>query len=169
MRTELQEYLFRKYPIIFEYHTLSIRESCMARGIETGDGWFNLLDRLCNSITNHIKDQHLMVKWAEDNNAKNQAINLVHPPLRMEFVRFNQVKEKMGSLTIYYEGGDDAIRGMIKFAKDMSRYICEDCGIFDNTVGVTTKNRIRSICETCISENIDWKTEENGWTILTKI
>lgn len=54
MRAELDKYLVVKYPKIFEYRYASIQESCMAFGFEHEDGWFWLLDQLCDSIQSYI-------------------------------------------------------------------------------------------------------------------
>ena len=39
-----------------------------------------------------------------------------------------QVKEKFGTLRIYYSGGDDYIRGLVSMAQAMSGSTCEVCG-----------------------------------------
>ena len=78
MKTELQNKLFDKYPKIFVQKDLEI---------DTGDGWYNILDTLCGQIQN---------------------LNLLE--------RFNveatQVKEKFGGLRFYYNGGDEFIEGL---------------------------------------------------------
>jgi hypothetical protein len=39
-----------------------------------------------------------------------------------------QVKEKFGSLSFYYTGGDNTIDGMVRMAESMSEVSCEECG-----------------------------------------
>lgn len=39
-----------------------------------------------------------------------------------------QVKEKFGTLSFYYTGGDDVISGMVRMAESMSSVMCETCG-----------------------------------------
>lgn len=50
MKKELQLILFDKYPEIFKQAKLTQFESCMGRGIECGDGWYEILDVLCGLI-----------------------------------------------------------------------------------------------------------------------
>ena len=47
MKQELEDKLIKKYPEIFKDCYKSARESCMAWGLEVGDGWYDLIDRLC--------------------------------------------------------------------------------------------------------------------------
>mgnify|MGYP003654101525 FL=1 len=94
MKTELQNKLFDKYPKIFVQKDLEI---------DTGDGWYNILDTLCGQIQN---------------------LNLLE--------RFNveatQVKEKFGGLRFYYNGGDEFIEGLTSMAEAISNRTCEECG-----------------------------------------
>lgn len=39
-----------------------------------------------------------------------------------------QVKEKLGTLRFYYDGGDDIVDGMVRMAESMSSVMCEVCG-----------------------------------------
>jgi len=50
MRKELDDLLCRRYPEMFAARSLPDSESCMGRGFECGDGWFELIDRLCGTI-----------------------------------------------------------------------------------------------------------------------
>ena len=109
MREELDRALCEKYPLIFVNRGADMKESCMYWGFECGDGWYDLLDKLCENIQGYI-----------DNNSteKNPIPQLVA----------EQVKEKFGTLRFYTSGGDRLIDGMIWFAESMSGSICEECG-----------------------------------------
>jgi hypothetical protein len=91
-----------------------MQESCMYWGFECRDGWFDLIDQLCDSIQRYI-DQN--------------------PRLNVPQVVVEQVKEKFGTLRFYVSGGDDLTRGMIWFAESMSGRICETCGKFGKRRG----------------------------------
>lgn len=104
MRAELDQLLSQRYPLIFTNRHCSIDDSCMARGFECGDGWFDILDALCE------RAQFL----------------IDHNPIPQMVAR--QVKEKMGTLRFYISGGNDEIRGMISMAEAMSSRVCELCG-----------------------------------------
>ena len=139
MESELQNKLFEKYPKIFKQKDLPMQQTSICWGIECGDGWYWLLDQLCNSIQRYI-----------DGNKKPQ----------LEAV---QVKEKFGSLRFYSHGGDDIIFGMLWLAEGMSGDICERCG---STEEITqTKGWISTLCSKCLedqdhAEEGDTKTDD---------
>jgi hypothetical protein len=54
MNKKLQDKLFKKYPKIFQDKDKPATQTCMCWGIDTGDGWFDLLDTLCFLIQNHV-------------------------------------------------------------------------------------------------------------------
>ena len=109
MRYELDNILCERYPEIMINRNKDVKETCMCWGFECSDGWFTILDILMSDIQRHI-------------NWQNKKENKVTQ------VTFDQVKEKFGTLSIYYSGGDDTIRGMIKMAEVFSSVICEQCG-----------------------------------------
>ena len=57
MREELDRKLVEKYPKIFAQRGKSMRETAMCWGFECGDGWYNIIDKLCANIQSHI-DNH---------------------------------------------------------------------------------------------------------------
>ena len=111
MKAELQEKLYADYPEIFKQKDLDMMQTAMCWGIECGDGWYTLIDELCENIKNHV-DNFNRNKSEED---------------RM-VCQATQVKEKFGGLCFYIYGGDEYIDGMISFAESMSYHICSECG-----------------------------------------
>lgn len=109
MRQELDALLCSRYPEILVNRYLPASETCMYWGFDCGDGWFNILDRLLYSI------QHYTTR-------KNRRGQFVVP------VTLDQVKEKLGTLSFYYTGGDEVIAGMVMLAGSMSSVTCEHCG-----------------------------------------
>ena len=109
MKQELDEYLCKVYPKLFVNRDKSMTETCMCWGFECGDGWFNILNQLCQNIQHYID-------WK---NSKEEIVKQV---------TVDQVKEKFGTLRFYYTGGDDYIRGMVTMAESMSGVTCEECG-----------------------------------------
>jgi len=107
MKQELQDKLFEKYPKIFRQKNLTPNETLMCFGIETGDGWFSLLDCLCQSI---------QLDLDQPRSEETRQVEAV------------QVKEKFGGLRFYYTGGHDRIRGMVDLAESLSYKICDVCG-----------------------------------------
>lgn len=158
MREELDKELCERYPLIFAQRNGSIQETCMAWGFACGDGWFNILDRACALIRNHINWRRQQIESAQKFNselAKAKADDFENWPdawLReprevpepVEQVVALQVKEKFGGLRFYYSGGDDYIRGVVSMAEEMSYRTCEECG----APGTTDKGGwIRTLCE----------------------
>ena len=114
---EMQEYFPKVYPKMF---------GGRYGGIACGAGWFHILDKLCANIQHHLN-------WKN----KNEEV--------VKQVTIAQVKEKFGSLRFYYEGGDDAIYGMVRVAESMSGVTCEECG----NIGETRSGGwIRTLCDT---------------------
>lgn len=104
MNNELDALLCERYPLIFAERHLSIIESCMAWGFSCGDGWFTLIDTLCERL-----------QFWTDHNAAPQVV-------------ITQVKEKWGVLSVHANPADHYQRGMIVMAEAMSGHICEQCG-----------------------------------------
>ena len=109
MKQELDDYLCKVYPKLFADRNKPMTETCMCWGFECGDGWFNIINQLCQNIQHHID-------W------KNKSEEVVPQ------VVVDQVKEKFGSLRFYYHGGDDYISGLVSMAESMSGVTCEVCG-----------------------------------------
>ncbi len=94
--------------------------------MSVGDGWYWLIDQLCECIQSYI-----------DANKKDQ-------------IEATQVKEKFGTLSFYYHGGDEMISGMVWLAENMSGSICETCGSTENIT--QTKGWIKTICKKCLEK-----------------
>lgn len=115
MKKELQDALYAKYPKIFAQKDLSMRETCMCWGIDTGDGWYDLLDNLCGQL-----------QGMTDNNPE----NVEFPQLQA-----TQVKEKYGTLRFYTNGSSAWQDGVISFAEYLSGTVCDVCGDKGEIVG----------------------------------
>lgn len=140
MKPELEKKLFEKYPLIFQGKDLPITQNLMAFGFECGDGWYFILDKLCESIQSHI-----------DNPPYTKGEKIVIPQ-----VIATQVKEKFGGLRFYYDGGDDEIDGMVSLAETVAWDTCEICGSHEN-MG-TTSGWIKRICINCKKDE-SWKQD----------
>ncbi len=126
MSPEKDKYLVERYPKIFRDRNGDMRTTAMCWGLDCHDGWFNIIEQLCDSIQNYID---------------------LNPHLNITQVVATQVKEKFGGLCFYYIGGDDVIRGMVRLAENMSYNTCEFCGSIEN-IGYT-KGWIYTICKEC--------------------
>jgi hypothetical protein len=134
MDQELQNQLFEKYPEIFSNRLKSPTESCMSMGIECGNGWYDLINSICQiveSLNKNIKDRNRLIA------GNNETI--------IDF-KFDQIKEKFGGLRAYYSGGNDYIRGLVTMAETMSYKICEVCG---NKGKPNKSGWISTLCDDC--------------------
>lgn len=99
MNKEFDEQLCQKYPGLYRDRHGDMKSTLMCWGFECGDGWFALIDVISELLTKH-----------------NPTICAV------------QVKEKLGGLRFYHNGGDDYTMGVQITAETLSKYICEICG-----------------------------------------
>ena len=107
MKQENEEYLCTVFPKILVNR--SNENEPLFYGIECSDGWFNIINQLCQNIQSHII-------WR---NTKEEVV---------QQVVVTQIKEKFGSLRFYYNGGDEYIAGLVSMAESMSGVTCEVCG-----------------------------------------
>lgn len=105
MKQDLQEKLIKKYPELFVGTSKSITESMMAFGLECGDGWYDLIDEMCQKIEDYVAEHHPE-----------------HP------VEFFQIKEKYGELRVYVGSASEGVFDIIEEAESKSTSICEQCG-----------------------------------------
>ena len=108
MKQELQDQLFEKYPDIFAQRHLPMTQSCMCWGIDTGDGWYQIIDDLCAKIKAHVDE-----------------VKLKYPKYKMEA---SQVKEKFGTLRFYTDYSHPAVEEFIREAVALSAKTCDVCG-----------------------------------------
>lgn len=111
MNAELENKLYKDHPLIFADKDKSMSESLMIFGCECGDGWYNIIEALCQSIDN----------WYENECRNNKG----NPPAPVVAA---QIKEKFGSLKFYTTGHCDEVQGMITMAENLSAMTCEQCG-----------------------------------------
>jgi hypothetical protein len=98
--------LINRYPqsleIFHDVEQLNINFTC-------GEGWSNLLEKTLFNINE--EEQYIKEYYKE------------YKPLKIV-----QIKEKFGCLRIYFKGGNDFMKGIIRLAESLSSDICEKCG-----------------------------------------
>lgn len=149
MTKELEDKLYADFPDMFADRLLPESQTCMCQGCTCGDGWYHIIRFLC-------KDLEVMKKM-------------------YDFVfRFAQVKEKFGTLRLYYriEFGPtwiekasseeqfvrEKIHDRVSMVEHISGIVCEECGI----TGAVRRGGswIRTLCDTC-EQKRRTKHEEN--------
>jgi len=156
MNQKLADKLYKKYPKIFAQRHLDCSLTAMCWGFQCDDGWYDLIDSLCDWISWHVENS----------------------PHRYPDIQFSTVKEKFGGLRIYFDsiemteeewkretGGEliggykqylkccksgfNEIRGVVSFTESQSYKICEHCG----APGKKRKGYwIHTYCDKCESE-----------------
>ena len=116
MTEELELKLVEKYPLILKDYRGNCQQTCLAFGMECGDGWYDLLDKLLNKLDYICKASGVQVTA-------------------------DQIKEKYGTLRFYYSTiintdlnenddnvVDDIISNIVSAAERKSETACEVCG-----------------------------------------
>ena len=121
MTRDKEKILYEKYPDLFRDKDKPPQETCMCWGCACGNGWFDILDKLCEKISKLDKDEDF---------------------------RFLQIKEKFGGLRVYVINGNEKIFGLISDAEDESLETCEHCGTKEN-VDQRNNGWIYTLCNNC--------------------
>jgi hypothetical protein len=108
MTPKLEHQLIKKYPKLFRDTTKSPKETLMCFGCEHGDGWFDILDKLCGYIT-HLQESRTY--FLATKNGK--SIEFHCPD-----VIFTQIKEKYGTLRVYWRFQIDDFKELSAQSKD---------------------------------------------------
>ena len=113
MNTELENQLTQKYPKLFKNKSLPPTQTLICFGCECGDGWYKILDHLFGYLTDlmerklvvdylkEYKDQH---RGKEDFYTKYCSYKFLPPQIILD-----QVKEKYGTLRVYYQTDLDEV------------------------------------------------------------
>lgn len=123
MRDELEKKLIEKYPEIFADVDKPQTESLMCFGCCCGDGWYDLIDALCQALqdtTTEMKEPQI--------------------------VAF-QIKEKFGTLRFYCSPTTRTQASIINFAQVISGKTCEFCSMGD--AKIREGRYIRTLCDKC--------------------
>lgn len=144
MSPEKSSILQKKYSKIFKASEFQ-QEPFDLWGFECGDGWYDLIDSLCNKIQKHVDRRTSSIQDVTE--------------LENVQVVAQQVKEKFGGLRFYVSGGDDITDALISFAETMSFKICETCGNSATQKNVGTW--IHTSCDPCFEKRA-WRQNEKG-------
>ncbi|UJB64643.1 hypothetical protein YS110_07730 [Acidovorax sp. YS12] len=104
MTPELDTLLCQRHPQLFRHRDADPQTHPMGWGLRCGDGWFDLIDTLCERLQQET----------EHGDAP-QAVTM-------------QVKQKWGRLRFAVEPATERQQAMIDLAEALSARLCEQCG-----------------------------------------
>ncbi len=162
MKDELQKALYDKYSDLFANHNKSPQESCMHWGITCGDGWYAIIDHLCEELTDlqekydiriifdQIKEKfgclrvyyhiELGLRWSQSDD-----VSLLDGKAEIELVRSGWIHS--GKTMPAYEGVCGLITECISKADDFSSFTCEFCGM--TGAKACGYGWIHTLCDVC--------------------
>lgn len=144
MSPEKTKQLYQKYPKIFAQKDWPMTHTAMCWNFECSDGWYDLLDVLCDGIQHHIDMENMSIKFKKDRG------DLPSDAPNFPQIEATQVKEKFGGLRFYTNYEDDYVRGLISMAESMSYKTCEACGSPGKS---NDEGWISTLCEPCREED----------------
>lgn len=68
MDQKLDETLCATYPKLFVNRHAPMQETCMCWGFDVGNGWYNIIDKLCQNIQHHIDWRERQIESAVKHN-----------------------------------------------------------------------------------------------------
>jgi hypothetical protein len=93
MKKELDEALVAKYPKIFKYRHAPMTHTAMCWGFDCGDGWYNIIDVLCENIQHHVDQRRReRARVLKFNRALKRALAGDTYPLQMYFTFSNKTE-----------------------------------------------------------------------------
>ena len=136
MNKENTEKLYEKYPTIFMHKDLPVTQSLMCFGFDFDDGWFKLMDELCEKL------------------------ELIEKTTGIKVVA-QQCKEKFAGLRVYVhmefptdtksvEIWQDIIYGILNGAENKSFQTCEKCGEYGRVR--VSRGWHKTLCDTHAKE-----------------
>ncbi len=135
MIEENEQKLMKDHPEIFRSMYDSNTRLPIMFGIECKDGWYSIIDSLCNTI------------------------ELICRQKDCEIPEAHQVKEKWGSLRFYVGDVDDSafekIDGAINMSEEQSLHTCEMCGSTSDDVELRKDGWWRVRCDDCYQTSME--------------
>lgn len=162
MNIELENKLIIKYPTLFKNRTKSPRESLMCFGCEHGDGWYSILDNLCGYINNVAESRSFVLKLKDEFKTKE---NHGYYSLSCPNVIFDQIKEKYGTLRVYWHFDEieryEELKTQLENPDSLDGYIGKYSDIVENAIEFS--EYLSSI--TCEKTGKPGKLYNNGWCV----
>lgn len=107
-----EKLLLERFPLCFADRNRSMQETAMCWGLECGEGWRGIIYDACS------KAEPLITKWLKENPEENKQWT----------PRLSQVKEKYGTLRMYWSSYPPGLDKIEAEAETKSETTCETCG-----------------------------------------
>jgi len=138
MSPDKQQLLYTRHPAIFRDKDLPKEVSCLYWGIECGDGWFGILDALCEAVTKPYSCTESTQETGE------RALFSYEFPQ----VVASQVKEKFGGLRFYYDlVPDEAFKELAAKYPNTAERILHQCRAYVDGAIRMAETQCERTCE----------------------
>lgn len=107
--------------------------------IECGDGWLPIIDALCAGVEEAVERHNDDLMYDQKNGRRRKEQPMKYPLAR-------QIKEKFGTLRVYFSEGSDITQAAVAVAVAMSAHTCENCGARGRT---HFDGWTRTLCDPC--------------------
>lgn len=124
-KKDFEAKLVKEFPNLYADMYGSPSQTCMAWGIDTGPGWYDLIYQLSQNL------ERMILALPEEGRKEYKAA---------------QVKEKFGTLRFYMSAYTKEIGNTIDEAEHASAHICEECGQGGE---VRPGGWIKVLCDVC--------------------
>lgn len=169
MNKELEQKLVQKYSNLLKEYGGDCRHTCMAWGFDHADGWYKILDHLL-SYLNSLMTTDLVINYKKDyrdqhKNDKDYYEKHYSYHMKSPQITISQVKEKYGTLTVYYhtEFDDlDILPEEIKNIIDLEDYDKKIKKFYDKVDFAINYAEYQSSI-TCEETGKDGKLYTKGW------
>lgn len=160
MSPYLDKTLCEKYSELFRDRNGDPAKTAMCWGFECGDGWYSLIDSICEHLmadVNRLEDRIKAEFYKEEdkNKFREQLIEA-----RKNIPVVVQIKEKFGGLRFYVDGATKEQFDYIQFAENFSYRICEDCGTTHDVMTYRC-GWMKTLCEQHAAERYGKDVAEN--------
>ena len=187
MNKELQDKLYKKYPKIFGQKDLPMTQTAMCWGISCGDGWYNIIDTLCEQLQNVVDKPHEEIAMYEDwikqelqNNSPRKETNGGYIPSSEEKIagyqehieklkkkvipqlEAVQVKEKYGSLRFYLQGypvQPEVAAKVTAYINFAESLSCVTCESCGSPGKNQGKHWVYTLCNACLEKQSEERAE----------
>ncbi len=106
-RKEFEAKLVKEFPNLYVNMHGDPRSTCMAWGIDTGPGWYEIIYNLSRQL---------------------EALILAVPEEQRPDYKADQVKQKLGGLRFYMDASSQEMRKLVRETEELSYKTCETCG-----------------------------------------